>query len=364
MAISIINQTDGVFTDPGISASHTHTVGAGSNRVLIVLVGYENSDFENVSTVVWDPTGLNEPLTEIDSGCVTADDAAVNAFYLLNPTTGTNLPIVVTWDGALNTDGASIVAFTLGGAEQDTPTQVCNALQNVDTISTAALTTVSGDFIAIHGNQENVANTLDLSNSTVTLTLTQNNVTAGESVFISGYGTADAASETAQMDSNSTDHSALQMVAVGEAASSSSSSSSSSRSSSSSSSSESSLSSSSSSATPGEVTWGHHTGVVEAYDEDFTGNTTGWIVEGTPGNDNETIDSTECNEICTFERWYLGDGTAEILIDNYQTGSGPAPTIQYRTSATGAGLTALSWTTYNGVSFISLGWVQIRLIHI
>lgn len=144
-----------------------------------------------------------------------------------------------------------------------------------------------------------------------------------------------------------------------------SSSSSSSSSSSLSSSSSSSFSSSSSSAAPGEVTWGHHTGVIEEYDENFTGNTSGWTVGGTPGNDNEFIDSTSCGcgEICVFERWYLGAGLAEILIDNYGTGSGPAPIIQYRTATTGSGLNGLNWLLYNGTSFLSLGWVQIRLIH-
>ena len=125
-------------------------------------------------------------------------------------------------------------------------------------------------------------------------------------------------------------------------------------------------SSSSSSATPGNVTWGHHTGVVENFDENFTGNTTGWSVSGTPGNDNETISASACSglEICTFDRWYLGAGEAEILIDKYQAGSGPVPIIEYRTAATGASLIAASWNVYNGVSFTSLGWVQIRMIHI
>lgn len=135
-------------------------------------------------------------------------------------------------------------------------------------------------------------------------------------------------------------------------------------SSSSSSSHSSSSSSSSSSATPGTVTWGHHTGVVENYDENFTGNTTGWTVEGTPGNDNETIDATTCDVICVFERWYLGAGEAEILIDLYQTGSGPAPVIQFRTATTGAALAALSWQNYIPPSFTCLGWVQIRLVHV
>jgi hypothetical protein len=131
-----------------------------------------------------------------------------------------------------------------------------------------------------------------------------------------------------------------------------------------SSSSSSSSSTSSSSATPGTVVWGHHTGVSENYDENFTGNISGWSILGTPGTDNEAIDATACNQICTFEKWYLGTMTAIIKIDKYQTGSGPAPTIQYRTAASGAGITSATWFTYNGVSFTSLGWIQIRLIHI
>lgn len=133
-------------------------------------------------------------------------------------------------------------------------------------------------------------------------------------------------------------------------------------SSSSSSSSSSSLSSSSSSATPGTVVWGHHTSVDEDYDENFTGNTTGWVISGTAGNDNETIDATSCGQICTFDPWYLGTMTAIIEIDKYQSGSGPTPTIEYRTATTRSGCLAASWNNY-GTSFISLGWIQIRLVH-
>ena len=98
-----------------------------------------------------------------------------------------------------------------------------------------------------------------------------------------------------------------------------SSSSSSSRSSSSSSLSSTSLisSSSSSSATPGTVVWGHHTAVDESYAENFTGNTTGWTIGGTPGDDNETITSILCDENCTFDPWYLGTMTAIIQVDKY-----------------------------------------------
>ena len=143
--------------------------------------------------------------------------------------------------------------------------------------------------------------------------------------------------------------------------------SSSSSSSRSSSSSSSSVSSSSSSAQgPGTVVWGHHTAVTEDYDEDFTTNwtTTEWTISGTPGTDGETIDSgSGCTQVSTSEDWYLGAMEAVIKVDKYQTGSGPAPVIQYKTATTGAGLVAASWVTYNGVSFTSLGWIKLRIIH-
>jgi hypothetical protein len=111
------------------------------------------------------------------------------------------------------------------------------------------------------------------------------------------------------------------------------------------------------------VVWGHHTAVDETYSEDFTGNTTGWNVEGIPGDDDETIDATACNQVCVFDPWLLGTMTAIIRVDKYQTGSGPASLIQYRTATTEAGVLSATWFTYNGVSFTSLGWIQIRLIH-
>jgi len=152
---------------------------------------------------------------------------------------------------------------------------------------------------------------------------------------------------------------------------SSSSSSESSSSSSSSISSSSSTSSSSSSCASGTVVWGHHTAVSEDFDEDFDLNWTtgsGWITSGSPGTDAETLETSgsDCGptRITISEVWCLGAIEAVIRIDKYQTGSGPVPIIHYKTSATKAGLTAASWVLYDGVSFTSLGWIQLRLTHV
>ena len=149
--------------------------------------------------------------------------------------------------------------------------------------------------------------------------------------------------------------------------SSSSSSISSSSSSSSLSSSSSSTSSSSLSTIEGTVVWGHHTSVDEDFAENFTSNwtTTEWSISGSPGSDDEIIyTSNGCSQLSTGPYWRLGAMEAIIKVDKYQTGIGPAPVIQYRTSVTLAGLIVASWSTYNGVSFTSLGWIQIRIYHI
>ena len=389
MAISILNQTVTTRQAPlATTETYSHTVGSGSNKLLLVMITGQPEEVGVTFSLVWDAAGANESLTEIGSGHVDANDALAHAFYLVNPTSATsNITVTMntTWSSPAT---ISVIAYTLTGVDQSSPIRDEDGDAGASDVFSATVTTVVDDFLAIAAIQESTATSVDFDDSTFTVTLLQDQVEiGGDATYHSGYGTADAASETGTFTSTSADHTALQLVAVAPTASSSSSSSSrsssssssssslsssssssskssSSSSSSSSSKSSSSSSSSSSSAVCGTVTWGHHTGVEEDYDEDFTGNTTGWDIGGTPGNDNENIDATACNEIILFERWCLGAGEAEILIDKYGTGYGPAPVIQYRTAITGLGVLVASWVTYNGVSFTSLGWVQIRLIHI
>jgi len=150
--------------------------------------------------------------------------------------------------------------------------------------------------------------------------------------------------------------------------SSSSSSSSSSTSSSSSSSSSSSLSisssSSSSSASPATVTWGYHTGVEEDFDRNFAGN---WDTTA-----NVTISGSGDSEILTFgcpagqtisEEWLLGVmQNAQIKLNKYTAGDDCA-NIAYKTASTESGLAGTEFVPYDGLSFVSLGWVQIGITY-
>ena len=133
-------------------------------------------------------------------------------------------------------------------------------------------------------------------------------------------------------------------------------------SSSSSSSSSVSFSSSSSSATPATKVWGHQTGTEEDHQNTFVNNWTtsgGWTPSGS--GDDEVLQG-ECGGVSISQRWYLGAFEATIFVDKYQTGSG-TPVVYYKTATTGAGLSAASWTLYNGVSFTSLGWVKLKVVN-
>ena len=68
--------------------------------------------------------------------------------------------------------------------------------------------------------------------------------------------------------------------------------------------------------------------------------------------------------------WYLGTapdetaftGFAVIRYDKYQFGDGTCDlNIQYRTATTRAALSGETYQPYDGTSFTSLGWVQVRL---
>jgi hypothetical protein len=59
---------------------------------------------------------------------------------------------------------------------------------------------------------------------------------------------------------------------------------------------------------------------------------------------------------------YIGSGTFTIPMNQYRVGSGPDATVYYRTGATKAACEGAGWSLYNGTSFTSSGWSQVRLV--
>jgi len=56
----------------------------------------------------------------------------------------------------------------------------------------------------------------------------------------------------------------------------------------------------------------------------------------------------------------MGVGIVAIRINLYRSADTPT-LIEYRTGATSGECETNAWQIYNGTSFISQGWVQIRL---
>ena len=339
MAISILNQSDEIRNATvGTTETYNHTVSSGSNTLLLVMLTAQPEESGVTFDLTWDVAGANESLTEIGSGHVDSNDALAHAYYLINPTPAVSSLTVVqntTFTGAAS---ISIVQYTLAGVDQSTPIRDENGdADDVDVLSTGAVTTVSGDFLSIACVQENDG-TLDYDDSTFTVTLVQDNdkASSDDATYHSGYATADAVTETGEVNSTITDHTAIQLVALIPAAVSSSSSSSSlssssssSSESSSSSSSSSSLSSSSStsfssssSATPGTKVWGQQNGTEEAYQNPFTGNWTtsgGWYTSGSGDTETLITSAGECEQTSISNPHYLGSFETIIFTDKYNT---------------------------------------------
>ena len=61
------------------------------------------------------------------------------------------------------------------------------------------------------------------------------------------------------------------------------------------------------------------------------------------------------------EDWNLGVyDNVLISLTKYRNYTGPAPTVEYKTADTKAGLVGTGYLAYGG-AFSSLGWVKVRL---
>jgi hypothetical protein len=123
----------------------------------------------------------------------------------------------------------------------------------------------------------------------------------------------------------------------------------------------SSSSSSRSSYQEGEICWGHDDTPLpnEEYIKDFDVN---WVGSGAvvgSGNE-ETIEMSDGQYMEMDEPWYSGAGETSISYDQYRSGSGGTPAIQWKTGDSKANCEADTWNDYVG-SFTSEGWVKVRV---
>jgi len=220
MAISLTHQSDNGADSPGTTHDLTHTVGSGSNRLLLVLIGFEQDSNQYVTGVKWDNAGVAEALTELSpaQGYSSADDTASQGFYIVNPTPGTSKTIRVTFNASLSIEGVGVAAFSLEGVNTSAPIADTDGAANAaaSTLNVTLTGLAVGDFVAASANIEmNVTANTDWTGSTFTTNQVQNGYWQNQTVTAM-YGTADSTSETVDIDFVTSDHMSMIAVAIAE----------------------------------------------------------------------------------------------------------------------------------------------------
>jgi hypothetical protein len=113
--------TDAIGEEVGSLTIVGHVVDVGSSRLLLVIIGFNNDDLENITDVVWDVAGVNEALTFLASE-VDSNDSRTEFWYLKDPTEKT-ADIEITISATLSPDaGIAATAISLVGVDQGAST--------------------------------------------------------------------------------------------------------------------------------------------------------------------------------------------------------------------------------------------------
>lgn len=133
---------DDVSTGSGTGASVdvTHVV-SGSNRLM--LVGVSTLADATVSSVVWDPTGVNESLSLVTNCNRLSANGEMWIYQRAAPTTGT-LTLRVTFSASTSA-AVGVVSFT--GVDQATPLGTCAANNGDPGPATVNVTSAAGELV-------------------------------------------------------------------------------------------------------------------------------------------------------------------------------------------------------------------------
>jgi len=128
------------------SASWSHTVGSGTNNVLIV--GLATEDTSTTSLAVSAITYNGVAMTAVPSSTATAGSSTLDRtqlFYLLNPAAGAHT-VAVTFGGAVN--GVSAGSVSLSGVAQSAPTAAAiNTATSGTAISASVAVSTAGSWL-------------------------------------------------------------------------------------------------------------------------------------------------------------------------------------------------------------------------
>jgi len=132
-------------TSGGSSITISHTTGSGSDRLMLVGVSVNNDNFETVTGVTYNGTE-NLTLVGSEAGTADGDDARVEIWSLVAPSTGTH-DVVITFSAALLQEAAAGV-MTFTNVDQTTPlgTFASNAGDD-STPATVNIPSASGELV-------------------------------------------------------------------------------------------------------------------------------------------------------------------------------------------------------------------------
>jgi hypothetical protein len=116
--IAFVSASSSTANNPVASLTWNHTIPAtaGANRVLLVGVSIRRTATEQVGAPA--PTYGAQTLTYIGSLNHPASEVRVELFSLVNPSIGTNIPIVLNFSALARAQGGAV---TLSGVDQTTP---------------------------------------------------------------------------------------------------------------------------------------------------------------------------------------------------------------------------------------------------
>lgn len=153
-------------TTAGSSINYTGiTVGSGSNRGLVLVIGFDDNRI-TAPTAVWDSGGTNQSMTLLKLQAAASGTAgAVAVFGLANPIAG-NKTLNVAWSTVVSQTSANAVSFT--GVDQTggvTSYPHAAGATGSTTTPTIAITSATGNMV-VAGHSSAAAGTFTSTNNT------------------------------------------------------------------------------------------------------------------------------------------------------------------------------------------------------
>jgi hypothetical protein len=143
---------------------------SGSDKYLRVLVHVGAGTPAAVNSVVWDPTGVNQSLTQIETDITFATNFRCSVWALVAPSNVTGGVVRVTW--AANQDETMVIADCYTGIDQATPTRTLpTPAQGTSTTPSLSVTSVSGDLVvgSVAAGQTSAPDLTTVTSSTLTV---------------------------------------------------------------------------------------------------------------------------------------------------------------------------------------------------